>query len=231
MISKIFNLLAVVSIATLLALGGMAGFLFGSGRLTQPRIDKIAAVLRGELDADAAEPETAATTQTVDADGGVRRRRSADAIKFARDSDERRTAILERAEADVRAQRDLLNQALQNLVNSQESFDRDKEQWQKRREKLSSEQQDEGFRKELAYVKKLSAKQAKMHIIETWKKHPADAVRIFNALKPREGQRIFDEFKTPEEYRIMHELLEQLRNQDLSDPTSTAGRTSRGRRS
>lgn len=229
MISKIFNLLAVISIATVLALGGMAGFLFGSGRLNQPRIEKIAAVLRGELDDDTDSPEAAATTQPAEADDGVGGRRSAEAIKFARYDDERRRAILERAEADVRAQRDLLNQALQNLVNSQESLDRDKEEWQKRRKKLSQEQQDKGFLKELEYLKRLSASQAKMHVIQTWKKHRADAVRLFNALKPKDGQRILDEFETPEELQIMHELLEQLRNQDMGDPPSTSGRSLRGR--
>ena len=229
MISKIFNLLAVISIATLLALGGMAGFLFGSGRLNQPRIEKIAAVLRCELDDDTDSPEAAPNTQPAEADHGAGGRLSAEAIKFARYDDERRRAILERAEADVRAQRDLLNQALQDLVNSQESFERDKEEWQKRRKRLSQEQQDKGFLKELAYVKKLSAKQAKAHVLQTWKKHRADVVRLFNALKPREGQRILDEFKSTEELQIIHELLEQLRNQDMGDPPSTSGRTSRGR--
>ena len=216
MISKLSNLLGVLSVATLLAVGGFAGYLFGTGRLNATRLDRMAAVLRGEFDT----PPSAPTSQPVghaasqpaedDAHAGA-----AEQIRTQRHRDQLRQATLERSANDVAARQSLLNQALQQLIGAQETFEKDKQTWIAQRKKLSEGLKDEGFQRELAYVGKLAPRQAKEHVHRTWNKQKADAVRLFLALDPAKGQRILEQFKTAEELQTMHELLEQLRLADV----------------
>ena len=93
------------------------------------------------------------------------------------------------------------------------------------REKLQEEALDEGFKRELEYVGKLSPKQAKEHITRTWKKHPIDAVRLFMKLNTSKGKAVLEQFRTPEEIEIMHELLEQIRFQDMKKDALASGKT------
>lgn len=216
MISKLSNLLGVLSLATLLALGGFAGYLFGTGRLNSVRLERMAAVLRGEYDspsdAPASQPVAHAASQPVEQaeDAGA-----AEQIRSQRLRDQLRQATLERAASDVAARQALLNQALQQLITAQETFEKDKQTWVAQRKKLTEGLKDEGFQRELAYVAKLAPKQAKEHVLRTWNKQKADAVRLFLALDPAKGQRILEQFKTAEELQTMHELLEQLRLADV----------------
>jgi len=216
LISKLSNLLGVLAVATLLALGGFAGYLFGTGRLNATRLERMAAVLRGEYDVPpeppATHPVVHAASQPAEDDAHAG---AAEQIRTQRLRDQLRQATLERAASDVAARQALLNQALQQLIAAQENFEKDRQAWVAQRKKLSEGLKDEGFQRELAYVAKLAPKQAKEHVLRTWNKQKADAVRLFLALDPGKGQRILEQFKTAEELQIMHELLEQLRLADV----------------
>ena len=67
--AKLYNGLAILAIATTLAVGAFVGLLFGSERLTGQRIETIAGVLRGEYDDAVAD---AATTQPAEQGGATR---------------------------------------------------------------------------------------------------------------------------------------------------------------
>ena len=166
MIAKLYNSLAIVAIATMLAAGGSLAFLAGSGRLSAERIDTIAAVLRGELDDDSEEDavEEAAEEQPEQPRG-----QSAEQVRQARLRDHLRSQALERAKRDVEARQRLLDQALQHLINEQEHFVDDKTKWSEKRDKFTAADQDAGFQRELEYVAGLPPKQAKEHVIRLWK--------------------------------------------------------------
>jgi hypothetical protein len=225
MLAKLYNGLAILAIATTLAVGAFVGLSFGSGRLTGERIETIAAVLRGEYDDAAGD---AATTQPVERDGAVRPSgtRSAEQVRQALVSGQLRRAALERAARDVAARQELLDHAMQHLLSRQEKFEQDRSAWTEQRRKETEALRDVGFQQELRLVGRLSPKLAKEHVIRSWQKHKADAVRLLRALNESKGQRILEQFKTPEEIDIMHQLLEQLRLQGTNELAAGSGTTS-----
>lgn len=228
MMGKLFNLLAVFAVATLLASGGFVGYLFGAGRLNPARVETIAAVLRGELDHPQAAEQPASRPATQPAAAPPERTtRSAEEIRQARVRDQLRRATLERAASDLAARQALLDQTLQTLITMQEEFEKHKTEWAEQRKKMAAAAQDEGFQRELEYVAKLTPKLAKEHIVRTWRKHKADAVRLLMALEPGKGKSILEQMKSPDEVGIMHELLEQLRLQDAQGQAAESGTTAR----
>ncbi|MFO0839159.1 MAG: hypothetical protein U1D55_11625 [Phycisphaerae bacterium] len=227
MLSKLYNFLAIIAIATVLSSAGFLGYLAGTGKLTGERIEAIAAVLRGDAPKLAAngERETATTQPAEGGSAEALENTSVDDIAEARAREQLRRASLERAERDVRARQELLDQALQQLITQQEAFDAAQKQWTEKRAKLTDTMRDEGFQRELQYVEKLAPKQAKEHVIRSWKKQPADVVRLFNALDPSKGQKILDQFKTTEELDIVHALLEQVRTQQSDSSRAEEGKS------
>ncbi len=227
MLSKLFNLVAILALATLISSSAFVGYLVASGALTAARAAQIAAVLRGEYDAEAAPEAHASTTQPAHAEPSAAPGSGARVhhLEGGLARDQLRRASLERAERDVRARQALLDQAMQQLITQQESFEDSKKEWNAKRAKLASSMGDEGFQRELQYVEKLAPKQAKEHILRAWQKQPADVVRLFNALDPGRGQKILEQFKSPAELDVVHALLEQLRTQQ-SDSSPAEERTS-----
>lgn len=223
MLKRLYSLFGMLSIAVVLAGGGLAGYLFGTGKLNAERIEAIAAVLRGEAGTAASQPVSQAADSQPASQPGVKSARSADELRQQRRDDRLRRAISERSTRDIAAQKELLGQAMQELVAREESFESSKKAWKEEQAKLRDVNRDEGFEQELKYVAKLAPKTAKDHLIKTWNKQRADAVRLIVALPQSAGQRILDQFKTPEEMLILHELLEQVRNSGADAPIAAPG--------
>lgn len=223
MLRRIYGILAFASLAAVMAAGGLGAYLFGAGKLNATRTERIAAVLRGELDtlpAAASQPSSQPTSAPTS-----QRARSADEIRQQRREDRMQRAVLERSRRDVAAQRDLLNQSMQDVIERADRLERERKQWTADRERLSNASRDEGFEREVKYVSRLSPQVAKDHVLRTWSKEKADAVRLFTALSESAGKRILEQMKTPEERRIMSELLEQLRNQGAEPLAPRSGTT------
>lgn len=236
--NKIFHLASIVSVVTLLMLTGFGGFMFASGKVTPAKLDQIAEVLRNDNPVEAQEVSEDAqgvpTTQPAATEEGAEDEELTDEIPTAEQVERQRlrdhlTGLrLARAKQDVLARQDLLKQAQQALIEQQEQFAADKEKWLTRREKLESEARDEGFERELSYVATLPPKLAKEHIVLTWNKAPVDAVRLFNALKLTKGKKILEQFKSDDEIKVMHQLLERLRLQETREPSAAESGMSTG---
>jgi hypothetical protein len=229
MMSKIFNLFAVFSIGTVLAIGGFGVFLVLSDQLNASRAKTMAAVLRGEYDEPLDGDPNALVYVDDDEDGGTvrpvgARARSADEVRAGRRRDHMRNLMIERTRRDVEARQRLLDQTLQHVINEQENLAQQQNEWAERQREMTEDVQSQGFERELEYVASLPTKQAKEHIILTWNKHKIDAVRLFMQLDVSKGKRILKEFKTPDEMAIMSELLEQLRVQELGGEAAEPGK-------
>lgn len=227
MLGKAYNIIAVLAIAHLLALGGLGGYLVVSGRLSPESAKEIAKVLRGDAAQEAddsgakAADQGAATTQP--AQPAPTPAKSSEQIAAERQAQQLRRASLERTEQDLRSQRELLEQVLRDQIAQKEEFDRGVERWKKQKEKLTEAAQDSGFQRELEYFSKLPPKQAKEILIRKWKRSPADAVRMLNAVKTSVGREILQTMKQPDEVQVMYELLEQLGEQDIDRLTPGSG--------
>jgi hypothetical protein len=222
-LAKLYHLLAMVSIAALFAGSGMVGYLAYAGRLSGATLEGVADALRGAAPsaALAVEPPTTQPAGSGGADSGAAPHPSAEALRDGRRAERLQRAVLEQAASDVGARQALLDQSLQNLLKIQEELAHEQKSFDQARSKQSAKGRDDGFAREVEYVAKLSPKLAKEHVLRTWKSTQADAVRLFMALQPAQGQRILEQFKTPEEIDVMHDLLEQIRIQEApSNPES-----------
>lgn len=226
MLGKLYNSAAIVALATLLAGGGFVAYLFGSGKLNAERTERIAAILRDEPgESPQSDGKQTEADQPAESDTPVRNAPSAQEIQQTRQRDRLRRAVLNRAGADADARRALAEQMLQHALLVQEQIEASKTAWDERVRKMNEAAQDEGFQRELKIVSKLSPKLAKGHVVLTWQKHKADAVRLLREMEPSKVTRILEQFKTPEEQQLAHELLEQLRLQSTNPNAPRSGRT------
>lgn len=216
MIGKLYNALAVFCIALVMALSGMGAYLLSAGRLSGATLEAVVAALRGGAPTVAASVSAPATSHPATPRDHATPAASGEALRSQRRADRVRSALIERAARDLAARQDLLDQSLQNLVKLQEELESNRKAFEAQRAKQADAGRDEGFARELEYVAKLSPKLAKEHVVRTFQKSKPDAVRLFMALETAQGQRILEQLKTPEEIELMHDLLEQIRVQDVS---------------
>lgn len=223
MIGKLLNVAGALSLAALLALGGLVGFLVLTGRLDAERADLMVQVLRGELQPQ----ETAEVIEDAaeDVPPEETRQQSGDEVRALRKRAHLERLEIERSLEDLQAQRRLLDHVLHQIVQEQEKLETDKDTFEQQREQIVAAARDEGFQKELSYVRVLSPKQAKEHLLRVWKRNETDAVRLLIELDVRQGKRILEEFKTEEELNIQTELLEQIRSKGLEGYASASGKT------
>lgn len=228
MIGKLYNLVAIFAVATLLSTSGFVGVLYGTGKLTAPRWNLILDVLRGRHD-DLTEPpdpaQAVATTQPAQLDAAYTAEDATQVIRERRVLAQLQRATIERAAQDIAARQALLNQSVHQLIAMQEQHERDKIAFAEQQARAGNKLRDEGFQRELTYITGLSPRMAKDHVMRSWNKQKADVVRIFTALEPNKGKRILEQFKTPEELAIVHELLEQLRTAQPEKPDTRSRKT------
>jgi hypothetical protein len=222
---KIYQLIAAASFASVLAWGGIGGFLVATGKLHAEAVGQIARILQGLPPTEPCATQPAATSQPSEDDGPPTPVRSAEELAAQRRHDHMQSLRLERAQRDIESRLALLRQAQLALVQNQEAFERKQHQWEEQRRKLIEKARDEGFERELTYVTTLPPKLAKEHLLRTWQKQPIDAVRLLNAMPSAKGKRILEQFKTAEELELAHQLLEQVRLQQAELPDAESGKT------
>ena len=226
MFGKLFNTLAMLSLAAVLAAGAFVGYLFGTGKLNGARLNLLASVLRGELDQPLS-PSVPAVTPPTEASSVVRAPTEQE-VRALRKRQHLEMLEAERAARDLEAQRRLLDQALQHVLQEQERLAQERAAFVQQRQRIKETARDEGFQKELAIVTSLQPRQAKEHILRTWQKEPADAIRLLNAMDESTVKRILEQFRSPEELKVQSDLLEQIRLQGLEGYAQTSGRTGGG---
>jgi len=225
---RLYNVLAILAIAHLLALGALVGALISSGRLTPERAREIVKMLRTQPD-ESQEEEAGSEEQAVASeDETAGEAPSIEQLQQRRQQERLQSAALERARRDLVAQQELVQQLLHDLLQRQEEFDRARKAWIEQKNRQLNEARDVGFQRELEYFSKLPPKQAKEILVRKWKKSPADAVRILAAGKTSVGRAVLGQMKTPEEVGILYELLEQLGQQDIDRLVPGSGRTTGG---
>ncbi|TWT45436.1 hypothetical protein RAS1_18610 [Phycisphaerae bacterium RAS1] len=238
--AKIYQLLAVVGIANLLAGGGVIGYLVATGKLTPQRLEHMAAALRGEAEpagVSTSQPASAPADHATDDEVGAARSaghadahgvRPGETVDLRRRHAQLESLLLERARQDIAARQRLLDSSLQTLMSKAEEFEAGKVSWQQQRKKLTEADSDAGFLREVEYVSGLSPRLAKEHLSRTWASHQPDAVRLFMKLSVAKGKKILEQMKTPDELKLMHELLEQLRLARVEGYADTSGKTDGG---
>jgi hypothetical protein len=223
MLTKLYSLLSILSIATVLAGGGFSAFLLGTGRLSAERVNEIAAVLRGELhQAPQSQPAAQAASGQCPSSAPAQ---SPEEIETARRQEHLRSHMLERATRDLEAQKRLLDQSLQYLLNEREQFARERVERAAEQKTTSTKARDEAAEKQLELFAGLSPQQAKDHIVRIWNTNRSEALALVMQLDVAKTKRILAQMKTPEEEKILSELLEQLRTYEPTGDAPVSGKT------
>ncbi len=218
-----WNVLSILAVAHLLALLGFVGFLAGSDRLNEERIETIRDLLAVTVSAETAAREEAARLAEQEA-----QRAEADRPPQGNPGSEVRLQQTANSEALLQEQtlRSLQNAAnietyLNNLRAEIEQKAKDLEEARAAfRAEVARQQElqaDEQFAKVLETFKGLPAEQQKAHIDELLSRGNEDfALDLLNALDKRTAQKLFGEYQTPEEITLAADLLTRLKERGVS---------------
>lgn len=227
MISRLYNLSAVLAIATLLSTSGFSAYLLLTGRLDAARAAQIARILR---DGPIITPPAAPTSQPAPVSApSLPADLSPEGLRDLRMRSQLDRALLERAAADVAARQALLDQTLRHLLDLQAELDRRQQASaadDPGAKRGAGRKPDAGAKREIDYLLGLPPKAAKEHVLRTWAKDRGAVVRMFLAVDPGKGKAILKEFKTETELGVLHELLEEFRLSDANPYAATSGTVS-----
>lgn len=230
MLTKLIHSTGLVSTATLIAMASFMGYLLTSGRLDAPRAQAIAAVLRGEHPYPPTTQPAAPATQPA-ADASHEPPTIAEPTEVRRRQELMESLRLERARADLEARQRILDQLMLDVVAGQEKLERmNAERAQDAARKTAAAKDgggasDDGFQKELQLFSQMKPALAKEHLVRVWATHKEDAIRLVVNLDDGRSKRLFEQFKTPDEMKMMSELLEQIRTQGIEGLAEPSGTT------
>ena len=207
---KTYDIAAVFALVNMLVFGGLAVYVIGSGMLAPEKIERIAAVLRGEEKPT----DTAAAATGTEKDAGQDRvdlvGQSAEDASAASQMEEeiaRREAQRIRAELDQRIA--TVNQVLMRVTLEREAFERQVEAETQRKQEVTASRGQEGFKKELEYFESLAPKVAVQHLLA--KPDADEAARILLEMETGKGKKIIEAAKRGNQMERMKVILQRLR--------------------
>jgi flagellar motility protein MotE (MotC chaperone) len=210
----LYNLLAIVAIATLLIVGGLVGYLVVDGRLNSQSAELIAKVLRGESIVPAATTQPAAASQPATQPSTTNSSFQAIELQLAQ---------IERERKEISDRFARLKDAELKLILDREAMLRQKHDFDQQVQVQQKTSEDEGFNKALTLYTQMPPKLAK----EDFMKLDTDiVVRYLMNMKKQVSAKILKEFKTPAEQEKRQQILEQIRTQKIlinQTPEKTEG--------
>lgn len=200
-LKKAYQIVALFALAHLLALGGVIGYLAGTGKLTGERLQQMADVLRGGPQEAAAEP-----VDTDDPDAPVTESTSPAGTKKSTEETGRYMADRRRAELDQ--QRDTIRDYRLQVTREREAFRREVAEWEAQWKRRQDQEQSEGFKKDLEIFSALKAKDAIHYLLQ----NPIeDVARMLQQMDSRKAKKIIEAAKTPAARKKMSEVLQAMR--------------------
>jgi flagellar motility protein MotE (MotC chaperone) len=202
---SLYNLLALVAIASLLIISGLIGYLVANGRLNSHAAEQIAKILRGEslVAAATTQPTTMAATQPATQPA---------TSNSTFQSIELQLAQIERERKEIDDRYARLKDAEMKLIMDRETMLRQKKEFDQQVQSQQKTSEDEGFAKALTLYTQMPPKMAKEDFM---KLDTGIVVRYLMNMKKQESAKILKEFKTPAEQQKRQEILEEIRTQKV----------------
>jgi flagellar motility protein MotE (MotC chaperone) len=239
---KLLSLISLISVLNILAIGGMIGFLCGTGRLDKAKAQAITDILKkpgtpagfrekiGDLFAPPSSTQPAAGEgaltrpslaggESILREGEVPPASAEERISFLRRVQEEERLRLQAIEQDLRNRQDLLVKKQAQVQAAQANLDRDKAALQKQLTEASTTHDGAGFQKTMALFEELKPSQIKdlLRPMGT-----DEAARYIAAMEPDQAARIIGEFKTGEEKEFVATVMERLRAPNSAVGTGAA---------
>lgn len=218
----LFNAIAILAIVHLLAVIGLVGFIVGTGRVDERRIDELATMLsettaardaREAAEVEEAEAEARAAAEDLSqvpltAEQQIDRKLTLS--EADRQVVQRMRREVEDLRRSLRAERELLDEHTRAFVAERDAFEAE-------RERVMRTEGDEQFQQVLATLKTMKADLAH-ELLATTIEQQADgetiAVAYLDNLPPRNRAKILDEFNT-QDPALAARLLERLRTRGV----------------
>lgn len=199
---RLFQVISLIAIVQLLALSGLIGYMFATGRLTAERIDQIAKLIRGE-----SAPTTAPATQPVVV--AVKPESATSQIARSQVQHGLLAMIAERQSRELQ-DRAKLNQTIQlDVVRKLEEIERREKAFVEQQKNLQEQQSQDGFARDLELMTSIDATRARKLLM--MRKEP-DVARMLMSMEPARAKKIIDTCKTDDEMEWARRILDQLHN-------------------
>jgi hypothetical protein len=200
------SLITALGLGTLISVLVIAGMLWGKGVLTDERLLGMFAALQGIKTS----PPPASAARETDAEQASIEQVLSSRMKASLDLDLRESAI-DKALGDLRTIETSLQLETKRLDNWKQSFD-------KRLADLQNAAADSSLREVQQTLETIKPQQAKEQLVKMLEdpKSPTDdpmeaIVRILKAMPLDKRKKILEQFKTPEDNKILAEILRVIR--------------------
>ena len=212
----LLHAIVVIVFVHMFALVGLLGWLVGTGRVNQERVDQVKAMFALSVEAQqkaeekaAAEAEALAAAQPPDF-GAI----ASTAEKLAEEQERNEILLrqLERTRQEIKSLNANLHLSRTRMEREREETKEIRDALEKKLADIEGQLNDEGFKKAIAMYEGLPPKQVKkmfMNMVERGKTE--QVVDYLDAMQPRIAASVLKEFKSDLEVGQAVQLTEQLR--------------------
>jgi len=216
-IRTLWNVLAALAVLNLLALLGLAGWAYASGRLDADRLQAVREALTTPADQPseaerAKQATTPETQQEAKTDGRAIPVSSAERLIVQQELQEVAQQRLERSRRAVEDLRRTLEKEWQQLDEEIAEFERRKEAFEQMRRRIEQLEGDEQFKKTLRLYESVKPDEAAAMLMTLHEQGQTQRVVAYlDAMQTRKASKIIEEF----EPALAADLLERLRTRGL----------------
>jgi hypothetical protein len=203
---RAYDTVALVALVNMVAMGAVVCWLAGSGSVNKERINRIAAVLRGDE-----QPVKEATTEGQGGPGPDAKKRPSEPPSVAQAQMDMETVRREadRVKEELRQRLALNNSILLRVTTERESFKSERES-AKRQEKATRENREtEGFAKQVAIYDSLKPATALQHLLGLG--DADEAAEILLAMKTRQAKKVIEAAQRGNQRQQMMTILQRIR--------------------
>jgi flagellar motility protein MotE (MotC chaperone) len=202
MVKQAYHIFALLAIAHVLALIGVLGYCISSGAIDREKVVQVAEILRGD---DEVQEQQESTEEADELEEAV----SPESAGIVHDSVEMIRHEKQRAITEVEQKLALCNSIMLRVQMERESFRREREQAAKLDKQRDTVREDEGFKRQLAILEKLSPKVAVEHLIAL--PDADDAARLLAEMQPRQAKKIVEAAKSGNQLAFMQRIVQRVR--------------------
>ncbi|MEM7227922.1 MAG: hypothetical protein AAF432_03820 [Planctomycetota bacterium] len=220
----LWNMVSVLAVANLLALGIFVGWLWKTERLTVDRLRDMRSMMMMTAEEEALAAAEKATLDAVAMDEAAARARKSNPplpsgvlINQQQDASMTDAQIVRRLEDEKNMLVQQLQLKTRQIEQERESFEKERTAWQNATESERQQRSDTQFAKVVSLYESIPAKQAKEMLTNLVDDDAtAQAVAYLNAMQPRAAAKIIKELKTDVENQLATDLLENLRTYGIA---------------
>lgn len=202
MVKRAYGIIALIAIVHVLALMGVLGYCISTGAIDHRKMVRVAAVLRGD-------DRVREQQESTEGEDELEELLSAESADMARANAEMIRHEKQRAITEVEHKLALCNSIMLRVQMERDSFRREREEAAKLDRQKDTVREDEGFKKQLAILEKLSPKVAVEHLIAL--PDADDAARLLAEMQPRQAKKIVEAAKSGNQLAFMQRIVRRVR--------------------